>query len=71
MIEVLVNAVVPGADIKLVAPWNVLNSVPLKSFKFEVEFSQEDSSPKTASMSYSPNINLGFARIGYRVSFEL
>ncbi len=64
MIEVLVNAVVPGADIKLVAPWNVLNSVPLKSFRFEVEFSQEDSSPKTASLSYSPNINLGFARIG-------
>jgi len=64
MIEVLINAVYPGEDIKLVAPWNVLNSVPLKSFKFIVEFSPEDSSPKTASLSYSPNINLGFARIG-------
>ncbi|HEX3249359.1 MAG TPA: LysM peptidoglycan-binding domain-containing protein [Pyrinomonadaceae bacterium] len=64
MIEVLINAVIPGADIKLAAPWNVLNSVPLGNFTFEVVFAPEDSSPKTASLSYAPNINLGFAKIG-------
>ncbi|HEX5885523.1 MAG TPA: hypothetical protein VFY67_13360, partial [Pyrinomonadaceae bacterium] len=62
MIEVLVNAVIPGADIKLAPPWSVLNSVPLKSFKFVVEF-DADSSPKSAGLTYSPNINLGFAEL--------
>jgi LysM repeat protein len=62
MIEVLVNAVIPGSDIKLAAPWSVLNSIPLKSFKFQVKFG-EDSSPKSAGLTYSPNINLGFAQI--------
>ncbi len=62
MIEVLINAVVPGADIKLAAPWSVLNSIPLKSFKFVVEF-DEESSPKKAGLTYSPNINLGFAEL--------
>lgn len=63
MIEVLINAVIPGADIKLAAPWSVLNSIPLGSFKFVVTFSPEDSSPKSAGLTYSPNINLGFAQI--------
>jgi LysM repeat protein len=63
MVEVLVNAVIPGADIKLAPPWSVLNSVPLGNFQFVVEFDETDSSPKTAGLTYSPNINLGFARI--------
>jgi LysM domain len=62
MIEVLINAVIPGADLKLAAPWSVLNSIPLKSFKFVVKF-DEDSSPKSAGLTYSPNINIGFAQI--------
>lgn len=63
MIEVLINAVIPGADIKLAAPFSVLNSIPLGSFKFVVEFDPEDSSPKSAGLTYSPKINLGFAQI--------
>lgn len=63
MIEVLINAVLPGEDIKLAPPWSVLNSIPLGNFKFVVKFSPEDSSPQTAGLTYSPNINLGFAQI--------
>ena len=63
MIEVLINAVFPGADIKLAAPWNVLNSVPLGGFEFVVKFSPDDSSPQKAGLTKKPNINLGFARI--------
>lgn len=64
MIEVLINAVIPGADIKLAPPWSVLNSVPLGNFEFVVEFNKDDSSPEKAGITYSPNINLGFAKIG-------
>jgi LysM repeat protein len=63
MIEVLINAVIPGADIKLAPPWSVLNSVPLGNFSFVVKFSPDDSSAQSAGLKYSPNINLGFARI--------
>lgn len=63
MIEVLINAVIPGSDIKLAAPWSVLNSIPLGSFKFVVTFSPEDSSAQSAGITYSPNINLGCAQI--------
>ncbi len=63
MIEVLINAIIPGADISLAPPWSVLNSVPLGSFKFVVKFSPVDSSPQTAGLTYSPKINLGFARL--------
>lgn len=72
MIEVLVNAVIPGADIKLAPPWSVLNSVPLGNFEFVVEFSQEDSSAEKAGLKYSPNINLGFAKIEeLRLDYEV
>jgi LysM repeat protein len=63
MIEVLINAIFPGADISLAPPWSVLNSVSLGSFKFVVKFSPVDSSPQTAGLTYSPKINLGFARL--------
>ena len=63
MIEVLINAVLPGEDIRLSAPWSVLNSIPLGSFSFVVTFSPEDSTAQSAGLTYSPNINLGFAQI--------
>ena len=62
MIEVLINAVIPGADIKLAAPWNVLNSISLTNFEFVVKFG-DDSTAESASLTYSPKINLGFAQI--------
>lgn len=63
MIEVLINAVIPGADIKLAAPFSVLNSIPLGSFKFVVKFDPVTSAATSAGLTYSPNINLGFAQI--------
>jgi len=62
MIEVLINAVIPGADITLAAPWNVLNSIKVKDFEFIVDFS-ENSIPLTAGFTYPLRINLGFCSI--------
>lgn len=62
MIEVLINAVIPGADITLAPPFNVLNSVRLDSFSFVVKFSKEGTAI-SAGLTYEPNINLGFAQL--------
>ena len=62
MIEILINAVIPGADISLTSPWSVLNSLSLGDFDFVVKF-DENSSPQTAGLKYPKTINLGFARL--------
>lgn len=62
MIEVLINAVLPGDDIKLTSPWSVLNSVSLDTFNFVVEFA-DDGAPVKAGFTYEPRVNLGFARL--------
>ena len=63
MIELLINALVPGADISLAAPWSVLNGFKLSDFIFYAKFSGADSSPDVAGFIYEPRVNLGFARI--------
>jgi LysM repeat protein len=58
LVTFLINAVVPGQNITLPAPWSVLNTISLDGFTFYVNFTD-----KKVGFDYQINVNLGFVNI--------